>query len=348
MGMLGAVGCRAWTDILQQSAHYKQPILFGGKLMSSQIAEIQDTASGATARILVSLGFNCFSWRPALDDGPREMLWADEGFEAGDKRPSSGGNPLLFPFPGRISGAAYSFEGREYQLEPGDPFGNAIHGFVFSRPWRIAEQSAVRVVGEFQASVDDRTILERWPSDFCIRVSYEVRGRELVSDIHYENTGDCPLPCGFGTHAYFRLPLAECSHVEDTIVTAPVSEFWELEKMVPTGRRFPAPGDQPLAAGLRLDEHQFDTVFKIAQTGADDLVRTRLTDPSSGRVLTQTFDRAFTQCVIYTPGHRQAICLEPYTCVPDAIRLAGEGHETGLQVLQPGQSFETTIKMEVS
>jgi aldose 1-epimerase len=316
--------------------------------MTSPIAEIRDNASGSTARILVGLGFNCFSWRPTLDDGPREMFWADEGFEAGDKRPSSGGNPLLFPFPGRINGAAYSFEGRDYQLEPSDAFGNAIHGFVFNRPWRVVDQSAARLVAEFQASVDDPSILDRWPSDFHIRVSYEVRGNELVSVIRYENTGDGSLPCGFGTHAYFRLPLAEGSRVDDTIVTAPINEFWELEKMVPTGRRLPARGDQRLSDGLRLDEHQFDTVFRVARADDDSLVRTRLTDPTSGRVLTQTFDRVFTQCVIYTPGHRQAICLEPYTCVPDAIRLAAQGHDTGLQILRPGQSFETTIKMEVS
>ena len=49
--------------------------------MSSQIVEISDRESGARARVLVSLGFNCFSWRPVLDDGPREMLWADAGFD---------------------------------------------------------------------------------------------------------------------------------------------------------------------------------------------------------------------------------------------------------------------------
>jgi aldose 1-epimerase len=309
---------------------------------------ITDPASGAEARVLVSLGFNCFRWRPVLNDGPREMLWADTGFESGDKRPSGSGIPLLFPFPGRIGSAAFTFEGRDYQLEPGDAFGNAIHGFVFSRPWRIREQSDARVVGEFQASVDDASVLERWPSDFRILVSYEVRGRELVSTVRYQNTGDGPLPCGFGTHAYFQLPLADGSSVADTIVTAPVHEFWELEKMIPTGRRLPARGDQSLAAGLRLDEHQFDTVFTNIRLDADGLVRTHLEDPTSGRALTQTFESAFTQCIVYTPGHRQAICLEPYTCVPDAIRLASEGHETGLQVLQPGESFETTIRLEVS
>jgi aldose 1-epimerase len=316
--------------------------------MDPQVVEIVDRNSGSTAQILVKLGFNCFSWQPVLSDGPREMFWADAGFAEGDKRPSGSGTPLLFPFPGRIGGAVFSFMGRDFQLESGDAFGNAIHGFVFNRPWRVTEQTDSRVVGEFQASVDDLSILERWPADFRIRVSYEVRGHELLSVVRYENTGDGPLPCGFGTHAYFRLPLAERSRVDDTIVTAPVGEFWELEKMIPTGRRLPARSDQSLAAGLRLDEHQFDTAFTDVQPDTDGRVKTRLTDPTSGRVLTQSFGAEFTQCVIYTPGHRQAICLEPYTCVPDAIRLAAEGHETGLQVLQPGEAFETTVNMEVN
>jgi aldose 1-epimerase len=65
-------------------------------------------------------------------------------------------------------------------------------------------------------------------------------------------------------------------------------------------------------------------------------------------MLTQSFDQNFTQCVIYTPAHREAICMEPYTCVPDAIRLAAEGHETGLQILQPGEEFLTTIRLQLT
>jgi aldose 1-epimerase len=315
--------------------------------MASHVVEIIDSESGATARVLASLGFNCFSWRPVLEDGPREMLWAEDGFDAGDKRPSGGGTPLLFPFPGRIGGTSFTFEGRDYSLEPGDPFGNAIHGFVFSRPWRVVERSDARVVGEFQAAVDDPTILARWPADFCIRVAYEVRGRELVSNVRYENTGDAALPCGFGTHAYFRLPLADGSRVDDTLLTVPVERFWEVEQMIPTGRRLPMRIEQSLATGLRLDEHQFDTCFTGVRADKDGRVRTCLADPTSGRNVTQSFDAAFTQCVVYTPGHREAVCIEPYTCVPDPFRLAAEGHETGLQILQPGESFETTVRIEV-
>ncbi|HEY4234805.1 MAG TPA: aldose 1-epimerase [Lacipirellulaceae bacterium] len=316
--------------------------------MQAQIVTITDEASGATARILASLGFNCFSWRPALDDGPREMIWAHPEFAGGEERPSGSGVPLLFPFPGRIAGARYNFGGREYALEPGDNFGNAIHGFVLKRAWRVVEQTASRVVGEFHASRDDRTILERWPADFRIRVSYEVRGRELVSDIRYENVGDGPLPCGFGTHTYFRLPLGEGGSAEETIATVPVSRYWDLAEMIPTGQQSAVTPEQMLDGKKPLGGRAFDTTFTGLAHDSTGVVRTELADPRRGRRVLQTFDKVFAQCVVYTPPHREAFCMEPYTCVPNAIKLHSAGVETGLQILQPGQSFATTIRIAVS
>ncbi|MEX2026112.1 MAG: aldose 1-epimerase, partial [Pirellulaceae bacterium] len=318
------------------------------KNVPTNIVTITDSATGAEAKILVSLGFNCFSWRCPTGDGLREMLWAHPKFADGGERPSGSGIPLLFPFPGRIGGTRLEFGGRAYELEPGDAHGNAIHGFVYNRPWRVIEQQKHRAVGEFQASVDDPGILQRWPSDFRIRVTYEVRGSRLLSEVSYRNTGDGPLPCGFGTHAYFRLPLVEGSDAADTIVTAPVREYWELATAIPTGKRIAVEAQRNLAAGLRLADHQFDTVFTGIEPDADGKVRTTLRDPRSGQVLTQTFDRRFTQCVVYTPPHREAICLEPYTCVPDALRLAAKGHVTGLAILKPGESVTMELKLEMA
>ena len=119
--------------------------------MAARVIEIADRETGSSARVLASLGFNCFSWRPKLLDGPREMLWSEAGFEAGDKRPSGSGIPLLFPFPGRIGRAAFRFAGREYRLEPGDAFGNAIHGFDFSRADTNDDKSLTRQ--EFDAAM---------------------------------------------------------------------------------------------------------------------------------------------------------------------------------------------------
>lgn len=317
-------------------------------MASPQIVEITDAASGSQAKILAGFGFNCYSWKPMLGDGPREMLWSHSEFASGNERPSGSGIPLLFPFPGRIGGAKYLFAGREYQLEPGDAFGNAIHGFVHKRPWRVVEQSPSRVVGEFKASVDDPSILNHWPSDFRIRVSYEVRGGELLSHIEYENTGNGSLPCGFGTHTYFRLPLVEGSAPEETLVYAPVSRVWELKDMLATGKITAVPPELDLAGGKPLAGRQFDTSLTDLRAEGDGDIVTWLREPKTGRTVLQKFEPIFTQLIAYTPPHREAICLEPYTCIPDAIRLEAEGKDTGLQMLAPGESRETTIGIVAS
>lgn len=313
--------------------------------MTAQIAQLKDAASGAMAEVLVSQGFNCFCWQAPFKEGSRELLWASEGFESGEQRPSSSGIPLLFPFPGRIGKASFEFGGETYQLDSGDAFGNALHGFTFTRPWRIVSQDVDKVVAEFQASVDAPEVLTQWPSDFRIEASYQVSGMQLISDIRYENPGTDDLPCAFGTHAYFRLPLSDQSDMARTVIEAPVSKMLPLQEMLPTGEFLPLPKEITLADGVALADHEFDTVYHGLPSGQDPIV-TRVSDPVSGRSISQTCSSDFGCYVIYTPGHREAVCIEPYTTIPDPFAMQERGIPTGLQVLKPGEHFETQIVLE--
>src|SRR5258705_13286721 len=104
--------------------------------MTAEIVPIRDAASGASAEILVSQGFNCFRFTAMPDGQGVEVIYAPADFATGQERPSRGGIPLLFPFPGRISGTTFTWEGKQYALEAGDAFGNAIHGFALWRAGR--------------------------------------------------------------------------------------------------------------------------------------------------------------------------------------------------------------------
>src|SRR5690349_20663612 len=126
----------------------------------SQFITLTDITTGSTASIAPALGFNCFSFAPLVKGKPFELLWHDPEFRSGNTRPSRSGIPILFPFAGRIRGGRFRYGGRNYQLETNDNKGNAIHGFVYTRPWRIVNQSGASVTGEFQASVDDPAILQ--------------------------------------------------------------------------------------------------------------------------------------------------------------------------------------------
>jgi aldose 1-epimerase len=315
--------------------------------MTAELVTLRDDSMGSSAQILVSQGFNCFRFTAMRAGQPIEVLYAPADFASGNDRPSRGGIPILFPFPGRIAGTVFHWQGREYVLEPGDAFGNAIHGFVLSRPWRVIEQSGNRVVGQFQASQDDPGLQARWPADFRITVTYTLAGNELRSEFFVENTGDAELPCGLGAHPYFRLPLGGTA-ADDCGVQLPVSSRWELQEMLPTGRLLDLPDAATYQEGRRFADLTLDDVFsglKRASPAADYVAS--ITDPGGGR-LEIHFDDSFRECVVYTPPHREAICIEPYTCVAGAFDLQSRGIDAGLKKMPPGTSFRAAVAYRFS
>ena len=313
--------------------------------MSPETITLTDQKAGSSASIL-TLGFNCYQFQAMFGGKPIDVLWSAPNFAAGTERSSGSGIPILFPFPGRIQGVDFEWEGKTYRLQPGDKFGNAIHGFVHTRKWRVLEQSPSRAVGVFQASVDDSSLLACWPADFKITATYELLGNTLRSHFRLENPdAKNALPCGFGTHPYFRVPLGGPT-ADESRIRVPARERWKLADMLVTGEREPLSNVTAFHSGLRFCETRFDDCFTNLVWN-DDECRAHIADPASGRTLTMAFTRAFRECVVYNPPHRQAICIEPLTCPPDPFRLSKLSVDAGLRVLAPGESFEAHVEMRL-
>ena len=308
--------------------------------------QLRDEESGSTASILPSLGFNCHQFRPMVAGEAVEVLWSAPDFGAPGSRPSRSGIPILLPFAGRLRGQSYTFNGRTYHVTSA-PLnnGNAIHGFVLNRPWRVVEQTTARAVGEFQASVDEPALLEEWPADFRITVAYELTGQSLRAKFLVTNPDDTPLPFALGAHPYFRLPLGGAD-AADCRITVPATEYWELADGIPTNRRIPVTGSRNLTKGRTFRETELDDVLTGLQI-EEGQVQTTIDDPGSGRRLIQTFDASFPHCVVFTPPHREAIAIEPYTCIPNPFNGEAAGVQTGLQVLGSGESFAATVQIQL-
>jgi aldose 1-epimerase len=312
---------------------------------SAQSVILRDETSGAEATILPGYGFNCVSFKPVVAGEPIEVIWSEEGFGPGS-RASRSGIPLLFPFAGRLRGAEFAFQGRSYRVEGAQiNDGNAIHGFVLNRPWRVVAQGANSVIGEFQASVDDPSLVKQWPADFRVAVTYAVAGSALTCDVEIVNPEDTPLPFAFATHPYFRVPLGG-PDPNACVVSVPAATSWELDGGIPTGKREAVGGTLDLRDGTRFGDINLDAV--LTDLDADHgVVRTMIEDPASGRRLTQTFPDTFPHVVVYVPPHREAIAVEPYTSTPNPFALEAEEIDTGLRELQPGETFAARIEIRL-
>ncbi len=210
----------------------------------------------------------------------------------------------------------------------------------------MTEQSESRATGVFHASAMAPELLEHWPADFRLSVTYELSGNCLSAEIAIENPGDSPLPYGFGAHPYFRVPLASGGSADACRVRLPARQVVVLEDMLPTQRRAPATGDHGLSQGLAFADTPFDDVFTDLQFD-DGYCEARIDDPGSGRAVSIRFDENFSECVVYNPPHREAICLEPYTCVPGLFgEQGGVATEQALRVLPAGASARARFVIE--
>lgn len=296
-----------------------------------------DASSRATAQIAPALGFNLHSLRlPALARLV-EVLDCEPDFGQPLASPSRSGLPLLFPFPNRIRDARMVWLGREWTIggTRRDPAGHAIHGFVLNRPWRVTRHERDLLIGEFQLGRDAPDVRDQWPADFLIEVAYHLDAGRLRCEIRILNPCRDPLPWGFGTHTYFRIPLADGGCTGDVLIEAPVTDLWELVDSLPTGRRTRPGPDLDLAAGVTLAGLRLDHVYGGLR-GREGAIETSVLDPAAGLRVVQRFGDEFRELVAFTPPHGRSVCLEPYTCATDAANLQARGIDAGWDVLAPG------------
>nr|MCS5585776.1 aldose 1-epimerase [Pseudomonadales bacterium] len=241
-------------------------------------------------------------------------------------------------------GKTLSWRGHEYEIDSDDGQGNAIHGFVLDRAWRVVDQGQSEVTGEFHASIDAPELLEQWPEDFRIRCHYELQAMGITATFTVDNPGQKLLPCGLGTHPYFCVPLGGKS-AEECTVKFPVQRRWVLEDMLTKGEQRDV--NPEYVAGVSLGGLELDDVFSGVMFEEGTAVA-EIEDPNSGQRVIFRWDEACPYCVVYIPPHREAICIEPYSLVPGGYAFDPLVEHGGLVILEPGEQMRhrMTIAME--
>jgi aldose 1-epimerase len=131
-------------------------------------------------------------------DGGRLTSLTVDGIELlGERVPAPGAPPEIFrgsflmaPFVGRTAGGEFEFRGERYRL-PLNFGSNAMHGFVFDRPWTVTDEGI---------AID---LDERWPFGGSVTQRFELGESELRITAEIRNeTREMPAILGF--HPWFR------------------------------------------------------------------------------------------------------------------------------------------------
>jgi aldose 1-epimerase len=308
----------------------------------------------AWVEVWPAFGFNCIRWQVRRGDETLDVLYDDPDL-FGDGRPTRSGIPILFPFPNRIRAGRFTWDGKQYQLPCNESGGkNAIHGFACFRPWRIVDHGAdatrAWVTGEFRGATDAPDCAGLWPADYALRITYALGNGRLRLEAAVVNPDAKPLPFGLGFHPYFRLPFAAQGKADDCNVTVPAHKYWQLTDSLPTGERLAVDAKRDLNRPRRYGELQLDDVLTdlpATAANADGLYECATIQGAADRMLRIRCSPSFRQMVVYTPGHRQAFCVEPYTCATDAVNLQARGIDAGWLTLPPGERWTAAVEMSV-
>ena len=110
----------------------------------------------------------------------------------------------LFPVCGRLSGGAYRYEGKNYEM--------GSHGFARNMDWSVVRQTVDALT--LQLTPTEET-LAQYPFRFVLEMTYTLEANHLSVTTIVRNEDDKEMPFAVGGHPGFNVPLAEGETFED-------------------------------------------------------------------------------------------------------------------------------------
>ncbi|MEJ0061808.1 MAG: aldose 1-epimerase [Alphaproteobacteria bacterium] len=236
----------------------------------------------------------------------------------------------LVPFSNRILHGKFRFGGKDYRVPVtwlGYP--HASHGHGWERPWRVERHDETRC--DLSFAFDDEIA---WPFPYKAEQNFSLSENALDLRLSLVNSGDKPMPAGLGHHPYFPKPPG-------TTLQAKIGGLWEVDKDVIPTRRIPVPPRYDFSSPKALDDAELDHCFD----GYEGLME--IVWPGRPVTLRVSSSENLRHWVVYTPAGKDFFCAEPVSHMPDAVNRM-DAMETGLQILQPGQSLTADYRFEIA
>ena len=246
----------------------------------------------AVAEIAPALGNNCYAFKVADRGGESEggswlhLIDAPPDLTTLREQPDAYGIPILFPFPNRIRGGRWRFEGQTFQFDKPAESPTSIHGLLLNRPYEVLSHTANDNSAVLSCTLDSRKfpdIGRQFPFPFSISITYTLRDAALSMDVGVRNTGSRNMPMGFGIHPYFRVALTPDANAAAALIKVPATAYWELDDdSVPTGEKLSAAGDLDLRLGRPFAGLRLDHVFTDVEMDPDGFSRCSIQNRDTG------------------------------------------------------------------
>lgn len=250
-----------------------------------------------------------------------------------DELPPHGAGQLLTPWPNRVDGGRYSFDGEDHQLALSEPArGNAIHGLTRFVTWARTAHDPSEVT--LRCSPHGQ---QGYPFAVQVDVAYRL---DAASGLHVTvtatNKGSRPAPWGTGAHPYLT---AGTKAIDECELQLPAGRWQPVDdRLIPSGPAQDVTGTgYDLRSARKLAGIQLDHAFTGLSRESDGLAWVRLSSSKLTTAMwmddTNPWLQVFTSDPLEPERRRAAVAVEPMTCPPNAF-VSGED----LITLQPRES----------
>ncbi|MFO0660681.1 MAG: galactose mutarotase, partial [Polyangiaceae bacterium] len=249
----------------------------------------------------------------------REIFFLDPTTFEDETKNVRGGNPVLFPSPGKLEQDRWARSG-----EAGPVSGQLKqHGFARTSPWSIFSLSTDGAASVSIVLRSSSETLREFPWEFEATLRYRLLGPTLRIEQRVTSlsaSGHGPMPFGFGFHPYFLVPDSLKSSA--SFETKAKRGFDNTKKSdVDIGAiHFAVP-----ELDLHLYEHGSNEASLSWAGGEGIVVRAH---------------PAYSHWVLWTLAGRDFVCVEPWTCPGNALNSGDR-----LIWLNEGESKELWVEI---
>lgn len=293
---------------------------------------------------------------PSVQDAVKAMTGTDA--DRNGAVSTTFGAPFTLPWAGRIPAApgaestSTQWNGRTITLPATqtDLGSFAVGGLLLDQPSGSLQHDVMPDGGVDQGTYNLGNFNNRWPSQTQATLSIMLSGHVMDLTVTARNSGTIAEPIGIGWAPHFligpnrdqvRIHLPSGQRVE------------ERANGQPTGRLLPVEGtvyDFTPSAGAVLGDRGIDACFVHLRSGLlDDGPVAELSLPDRGyglRIISLSSNiRSFR---IYAPAGKDFLSIQPNFNYDDPFgREWPSGENTGMVVLEPGQTVQWKIRLEL-
>jgi aldose 1-epimerase len=282
------------------------------------------------------------------------------------------GGAILLPFANRIRGKVAPdgktitaiVAGKTVTLpanwsgtEPGAEK-HAIHGLMLRSKFQDVAQQNGPNESTLSAMLHAGNFDGHWLSDADVKVETALQNDAFEMTVTAKNVGHAPLPMGIGWHPYFVLSSGDRQQVRLHLPSETRAVMNNYDDSFTTGKRVPvkgtpydfsAPGGRALGTQYLDDNYSNlihnpggSTVSEIIDPAANYGLRLIMLSPQITAI-----PAYITAIQVYAPPQKNFVAIEPQFNLPDPYNKNWGNTDTGMVLLQPGQSAYWRVRLEL-